>query len=55
MEKEGLDSARSICERALNVINYRLDNEKLNLWTAYFNLEYNFGEPTLFGKYFLLF
>jgi rRNA biogenesis protein RRP5 len=35
-------------ERALKVINFRDESDKLNLWTAYLNLEYNFGtEPSL--------
>lgn len=35
-------------ERALRVINFRNENDKLNVWTSYMNLEHNFGtEQTL--------
>ena len=44
MEKEGIVNARDILERALKVINFTNENEKLNLWTAYLNLEHNFGD-----------
>ena len=48
MEKDGLKSARAILERGIKVINYRFENERVNLWTTYLNLEYNFGtEKTL--------
>jgi rRNA biogenesis protein RRP5 len=30
-------------ERALRVINFVNEDEKLNLWTAYINLEFHFG------------
>lgn len=43
MEKSGIDKARKTVERALKTINFRNENEKLNLWTAYLNLEFNFG------------
>lgn len=31
--------------RALNTINIREENEKLNIWVAYFNLENEYGNP----------
>ncbi|KAK9088291.1 hypothetical protein Scep_027373 [Stephania cephalantha] len=37
--------ARSIAERALRTINIREENEKLNVWKAYFNLENEYGDP----------
>ena len=43
MEKEGIENARQIMERALRVINFNNESEKLNLWNAYLNLEYHFG------------
>ena len=43
MENEGIKSARNVIERALRVINFRSENEKLNIWTAALNLESNFG------------
>ncbi len=33
-------------ERALNVINYLSEQEKLNLWLAYINFEYTFGDES---------
>ncbi|CAD8043733.1 unnamed protein product [Paramecium primaurelia] len=42
-ENEGIESARNIIERALRVINFSNELERLNLWTAYLNLEFNFG------------
>ena len=43
MENTGIDKARKVMDKALKVINFRNENEKLNLWTAYLNLEFNFG------------
>ncbi|KAG6700889.1 hypothetical protein I3842_08G135300 [Carya illinoinensis] len=40
-----VEKARSIAERALNTINIREENEKLNIWVAYFNLENEYGNP----------
>ncbi|XP_020258376.1 rRNA biogenesis protein RRP5 [Asparagus officinalis] len=40
-----VEKARSIAERALRTINFREENEKLNIWTAYFNLENQYGNP----------
>lgn len=31
--------------RALRTINFREENEKLNIWVAYFNLENKYGSP----------
>lgn len=42
-ENEGIESARNVIERALRVINFSNEIERLNLWTAYLNLEFNFG------------
>lgn len=38
-----IDKARSIAERALKTINVREENEKLNIWVAYLNMENSFG------------
>jgi rRNA biogenesis protein RRP5 len=43
MEREGVEKARAVMERALRVINFSNDVERLNLWTAYLNLEFHFG------------
>ncbi|XP_057422928.1 rRNA biogenesis protein RRP5 [Lotus japonicus] len=40
-----IEKARSIAERALRTINLREENEKLNIWKAYFNLENKYGNP----------
>lgn len=40
---EGVVSARRIAERALKMIDIRLEDEKLNIWTAYLNLEVSYG------------
>ncbi|TKY53223.1 RRP5-like protein [Spatholobus suberectus] len=40
-----VEKARSITERALRTINIREENEKLNIWKAYFNLENKYGNP----------
>ncbi|EDO17868.1 hypothetical protein Kpol_1043p58 [Vanderwaltozyma polyspora DSM 70294] len=43
-----IDKAREIAERALKTINFREENEKLNIWIAMLNLENTFGtEETL--------
>ncbi|WEJ95456.1 rRNA biogenesis protein rrp5 [Yamadazyma tenuis] len=43
-----LDKAREIGERALKIINYKDEHEKLNIWIALLNLENSFGsEETL--------
>lgn len=52
MEKEGIQSAREITERALRVINFKNENDKLNLWTAFLNLEHNFGDEKSLVKVF---
>lgn len=44
MESEGIESARGVMERALRVINFVNENDRLNLWTSYLNLELNFGQ-----------
>ncbi|KAE8808575.1 Protein RRP5-like protein [Hordeum vulgare] len=40
-----VEKARSVAERALRTINIREENEKLNVWVAYFNLENEYGSP----------
>lgn len=39
----GIEAARKVVERGLKAIPTGEDREKLNLWTAYMNLESNFG------------
>ncbi|CAG8597229.1 3364_t:CDS:10 [Acaulospora morrowiae] len=38
-----INKAREIGERALKIINYREEQERLNIWVALMNLENNFG------------
>jgi rRNA biogenesis protein RRP5 len=38
-----IDRARAVAERALKTINYREEQEKLNVWIAYMNLENTYG------------
>jgi rRNA biogenesis protein RRP5 len=42
-ERESVVSGREQNERALAVINFRNDIERMNLWKCYINLEYFFG------------
>ncbi|KMZ61801.1 30S ribosomal protein S1 [Zostera marina] len=41
-----VEKARSVAERALRIINIREENEKMNIWVAYFNLENEYGNPS---------
>ena len=47
-----VDLARGIAERALKQINYREFDEKLNVWLAYINLEYKYGDEKSFEHLF---
>eukprot|EP00116_Pleurobrachia_bachei_P001370 sb/3461632/ len=38
-----VERARAVAKRAFDTINYRLESEKLNVWSALFNLENSFG------------
>ena len=39
------EKARKVAERALKAISYRAEDEKLNVWVAYMNLENMYGTP----------
>ena len=43
MESGELETARSIAKRALERINFRLEDERLNIFLAWLNLENSFG------------
>ncbi|KAH7361569.1 rRNA biogenesis protein RRP5 [Plectosphaerella cucumerina] len=43
MQVSELSKARDVAERALKTINIREETEKLNVWTAYLNLEAAYG------------
>ncbi|CAG8827451.1 21054_t:CDS:1, partial [Dentiscutata erythropus] len=44
-----IDKAREIGERALKTINFREEQEKMNIWVALMNLENNFGTDESLG------
>ncbi|EJD75660.1 S1 RNA binding domain-containing protein [Loa loa] len=43
LEQNDVEKARAVADRALSVINFREEDEIFNVWTAYLNLEGNFG------------
>lgn len=43
LDNTGVDSARKVVERAVRAVSMSNDQDKLNIWTAYMNLESNFG------------
>lgn len=43
LDNVGLDAARKVAERAVSAISMTSEQNKLNIWTAYMNLESNFG------------
>jgi rRNA biogenesis protein RRP5 len=47
LEKEQIDKARQIGERALTTIAYREEGEKLNIWAALLNIEISFGNEEM--------
>lgn len=46
------DAARAVAERALKSINFREENERLNVWAAYLNLEHRFGDEETYNAIF---
>ena len=48
----GLAKARAVAERALQVVSFREEQEKLNLWLAYLNMEHLYGTPESLKKIF---
>lgn len=47
-----IEKSREIAERALKTINYREEQEKLNIWIAILNLENSFGSDESLDKAF---
>lgn len=45
LDNVGLDAARKVAERAVSSVSMANEQNKLNLWTAFMNLESNFGSP----------
>lgn len=39
-----IDATRQIAEKALRSINFKEEGEKLNVWMAYVNMEYKYGD-----------
>ena len=44
MEHVDVEGARKIAERAVKQISITADNDKLNLWIAYMNMEAQYGD-----------
>ncbi|WFD36368.1 rRNA biogenesis protein rrp5 [Malassezia cuniculi] len=45
LELGDVEKARQVARRAIQVINYREEQEKLNVWVALLNLENTYGSP----------
>ena len=43
LDNVGVDAARKVVERGVKAVGMSNDEDKLNLWTAFMNLESNFG------------
>ena len=43
LDNVGIDAARKVVERGVRAVGMANDEDKLNLWTAFMNLESNFG------------
>lgn len=52
LQLSDIEQARSIAERALRTINYREEEEKLNVWIALINLENSYGSDESLEKTF---
>ncbi|XP_052773378.1 protein RRP5 homolog [Mya arenaria] len=50
LESTEIDKARSVAERALKTISFREEQEKLNVWVAYLNLENMYGTSESVGE-----
>ena len=48
LDKQGYEHAKALCERAVKTIDMTKLKEKINLWTAYMNLESKFGNEDEF-------
>jgi len=52
LETAEIEKARGVAERALKTISFREEQEKLNVWVAYLNLENMYGTPQLLEELF---
>lgn len=43
LDNIGIDAARKVAERSVKSVSVSNDEDKLNIWTAFMNLESNFG------------
>lgn len=43
LDNVGIDAARKVVERGVKAVGISNDEDKLNIWTAFMNLESNFG------------
>merc|ERR1719348_871359 len=50
MQAGEIGKAREVAKRAVNRINYRLEEEKMNVYLAWLNLENSFGNPEALDK-----
>lgn len=50
LETAEIEKARAVAERALKTISFREEQEKLNVWVAYLNLENMYGTPEELAK-----
>lgn len=44
LSQADIDATRQIAEKALRSINFKEEGEKLNVWMAYVNMEYKYGD-----------
>lgn len=49
LEHVDVDAARKIAERAVKKISITADNDKLNLWIAFMNMEAQYGSDETLG------
>ncbi|XP_015437456.1 PREDICTED: protein RRP5 homolog [Dufourea novaeangliae] len=45
LQTTDIEKARAVARRAVKTINFREENERLNVWNAWLNLESKFGTP----------
>lgn len=50
LESSEIEKAQAVAERALKTISFREEQERLNVWVAYLNLENMYGTPAQLQK-----
>lgn len=50
LDSIGVEAARKVAERAVSSISISNEEDKLNIWTAFMNLESNFGSQESLEK-----